>query len=291
MTWEEKPRKRVGLALGGGFIRSAAAIGVLEVLEENNIQIDMISGCSSGAAVACSYANGTMDLLKKRLSEGRRRDYWKVIFEPTIPSRGFLKGERNRKFFEEFVGDKTFDQLNKKVVLTVTDLISMKEVIISEGPVGRAIQACTAVPGMFVPVKWNQMILVDGANFNLIPSKPLYDAGVDYVIAIYTSKSPNPITRLLSQLSQLFRRRQAMESVGLDEYKDLRIIELISRAIKLSVTRIKNFHHSSYNYDLLIKPDVENVRRWHVKKVDYLIHQGRSAAEEAIPQIKKDLGL
>ena len=118
-----EPHKIVGLALSGGFIRTTACIGAIEVLEENGIPIDIISGCSSGSAVAAAYAAGTMPQLKKRLIEGRRRDYFKVIIEPTIPRDGFLKGERNRKFFEEFVGDKNFSDLNKKTILMATFLI------------------------------------------------------------------------------------------------------------------------------------------------------------------------
>ena len=72
--------KRIGLAIGGGFIRSAAAIGVLEVLEENKIPIHLLSGCSAGSGIADAYTTGNLSALKKRLLEPAR-EYWKIIFE------------------------------------------------------------------------------------------------------------------------------------------------------------------------------------------------------------------
>ena len=97
--------KRIGLAIGGGFIRSAAAIGVLEVLEENKIPIHLLSGCSAGSGIAAAYTAGNLSALKKRLLEPAR-EYWKIIFEPTMPRQGLLKGQRTRKFFQEFVGER-----------------------------------------------------------------------------------------------------------------------------------------------------------------------------------------
>ena len=58
MEINNNSRKKVGLALSGGFIRAASQIGVIEALEENNIPIDMVAGCSSGAAVAAAYSAG-----------------------------------------------------------------------------------------------------------------------------------------------------------------------------------------------------------------------------------------
>jgi len=283
-------QKKVGLALSGGFIRAAAQIGVIEVLQENNIPIDIVSGCSSGAAIAACYANNTLDQIKKRLSEGRRRDYWKVIFEPTFPIKGLLKGERNRKFFEEFVGDKNFSDLDKKLILTATDLRNMEEVIIEEGPISKAIQACTAVPGFFIPVEWEEKILADGCNFNLIPSRSLYKNGAEYVIAIYVSQQPSLITRFVSMIKKMIRNQNNFSRRS-NRAGWLNIFQSIKRAASLSSSFVDNFYHHSYPYDILIKPQVSNVKRWHVSMVDYCIEAGRKAAEEQIPQIKKDLGL
>ena len=287
---EPAMQKKVGLALSGGFIRATAQIGVIEVLEEAGIPITMISGCSSGAAVGAAYAAGTLSQLKKRLSEGSRRDYWQIIFEPTVPRRGLLKGQRTRKFFEEFVGDKHFIQLSKQVIMTATDLRTMDEVIIDSGSVSQAIQACTAVPGIFVPVTINDQILADGANLNMIPSKVLYTRGADYVIAVDVSRNPNALTRMIANFRRLLRRQEAAKKFT-GQAEALNIVTLISRTFGLSTAQIKNLYHSAYPYDTLIKPELARVRRASVSLVDYCIREGRIAALEALPKIKRDLGL
>ncbi len=287
MTEVDK-RKKVGLALSGGFIRATAQIGVLEVLEENHIPIDILAGCSSGSAIAAAYAAGTLPQLKKRLIEGKRRHYWRIIFEPTIPKEGFLKGERNRKFFEEFVGDKEFKDLNKKVIMTVTNLLSMKETTIEDGKLGEAIQACTSVPGLFNPVKMEGQILVDGGNFNMIPSKVLYQAGADYVIAVYVSRPPSLMTRFLSALRK-FKKNKTSELKS--NKSRLNILDLIYRTIWLSVVELKNLYYSAYPYDVIINPEIEQIGRINTSSVRYCIQEGRRAALKVLPQIKKDLGL
>lgn len=281
--------KRVGLALSGGFICCAAQIGVIEVLEENGIEVNLIAGASSGAAIAAAYANGTLPNLKKRLLAGRRRDYWSVIFEPTIPHHGFLKGEKNRKFFEEFVGDKEFKDLPKKLILAATDLRSMKEVFIEEGKLSKAIQACTTVPGMFVPVEWEGRMLVDGGNFNMIPSKPLYQRGADYVISVYVSRSPNHLTRLLSFLLKMLNWQKAIKEINGE--RKLNIFQMIWRTFITSASEIKYLYHDAYPFNVIIRPDLAKVKRWQVKSIQFCVEQGRVAALDALPQIKRDLGL
>ncbi|MFA6254721.1 MAG: patatin-like phospholipase family protein [Patescibacteria group bacterium] len=284
-------RKKVGLAISGGFIRATAAIGVIEVLEENNIPIDIISGCSSGAAIAAVYAAGTLPELKKRMIAGNRRDYWRIIFEPTLPKEGFLKGEKNQKFFEEFVGDKEFCDLNKRLMVALTDLVSMEEVIVEQGKISEVMRAAVTVPGIFVPIKKDGKILIDGGNFNMIPSKTLYQNGADYVMAVYVAKDPGLITRFLANFKKLSKRDKLIEQKKIVGQKDLNIFQLVGRAISLSINQVNNFYHHAYPYDILIRPQIEQVKRYQTNSVAYCVEEGRKAALKALPQIKRDLGL
>lgn len=285
-------KKCVGLALSGGFIRSVASIGVIEVLEENGIRVDMVAGCSAGAGIAAAYAAGTLEKARDRLITGKRRDYWDVIFEPTIPRTGLLKGNRSREFFREFVEHKHFSDLPKPLYIAATDLRTLSPVILNTGEVAEAIQASIGVPGVFVPMRYENKILVDGGNFNLIPSKVLYEKGCQYVIAIDSSQQPNIITRSLAAIRKLFGSQQALSSYNQKVlHENPHIGTIIWRSVKLSSALIHNFHHSSYQYDCLIKPNVNGTKRWHVNKAGQLVEEGRKAALAALPQIKKDLGL
>ncbi|MDD2807080.1 MAG: patatin-like phospholipase family protein [Patescibacteria group bacterium] len=282
-------QKKVGVAVSGGFIRAVASIGVLQVLEENNIPINLISGCSAGSGIAAIYSVGTLKKLYNRLIVGRRRDYWEVIFEPTIPRQGLLKGNRTREFFKEFVGEKKFSDTNIKLFITATDLATLSPVVIEQGLIYEAIQASVGVPGIFIPLKKDGKILVDGGNFNLIPSEALYQNGADYVIAIDTSRPPNPTIRVIALIKKMLKLNGDLPYI--DPETDPHVVSLLRRAVSLSSSRIDNFHHSAYRYDVLIRPQLINIQRWQVSKVKEMIESGRQAAEKMIPQIKKDLGL
>ena len=288
---KNQPHPKVGVAFSGGFIRSAAAIGALEVLEENGIPIHAVSGCSAGSGIAAAYAAGNLEVLKKRLLS-KFSDYWKVIFEPTFPKTGLLKGQRTRKFFKEFVGEKNFSDMDMELYITATDLNNLKPVILAEGSVADAIQASVGVPGMFIPVRRGDKILTDGGNFNLIPSQVLYDSGADYVIAIDVSQNPNLIIRFLAYLFRILGSQIKLFQISPKfEKEDPNVFDLIWRATKLSATRIQNFYHFSYQYNVLIKPNLKGIKRWNVGKVDHLVHLGRAEAERVVAKIKEDLNL
>lgn len=287
-----KKRKKVGLAISGGYIRPTAAIGVIEVLLENNIPIDMISGCSAGSAIAAAFATGSLEKMKERLSKGTRREYWQIIFEPTMPINGFLKGQRTLEFFKEFYGDNKFEDLEIPLYITATDLNTMQPVILEKGHIAEAVRACVSVPGLFVPPVFDGKILADGAHFNQIPSAVLYQKGADYVIAVDVSHVPNIATRTLAKIRKIAGGRSAVFTP--DQLKPIEnpsMYEVIRRALILSSTNIDNFYHHSYKFDIIIQPEITGVKRWSVSKVGHLIKKGRRAAKQAIPQIKQDLGL
>jgi len=286
----ESKKKIVGLAISGGWIRAAAAIGVIEILEENGIKISMVSGCSAGAIVASVYAAGSLDHFRKRFKSGKFREYWQVMFEPAFPRQGLLRGSRVKEFWKEFVGEKNFAELEKPLYLAATDLNSLSGVIIESGNVAEAMQACIGVPGMFVPVMSEEHVLSDGGNLNLIPSQILYDRGADYVIAVDISKYPNLITQTYGNFKKLIGHKEA---VCLNKPKScprrLGLFRLMWRAANLTATHLKNFSHASYHYDILIRPDVIGVKRWDIAKVDYLVKRGREAALRQLLKIKHDL--
>jgi NTE family protein len=287
------PKKKIGLAISGGFIRPVSAIGVIEVLQENGIQIDMVSGCSAGSGVAAALAAGKLEILKSRLTNGTRREYLHFIFDPTIPSQGMLKGERGKDFFVEiFGGDINFSDLPMPLYVAATDLNTMSPVILTKGSVAQAVRAAFSLPGMFVPVVYGDMILADGGNFNQIPSAELYNQGADYVIAVDATQPPNIATRTLSLIKKsLLPNRVPAVANGLAMSKNASIVNIVARAADLSSSHIENFYHHTYRYDVLIKPDVHGIKRWSIGKTKQLIKEGRQAAYKALPQIKKDLGV
>ena len=218
-TPRARPRK-VGLALSGGGLRGLSHIGALRALQNNDIPIDFIAGTSAGSIIAalhsCGYRPDDMQTIAKSLSIsdlikvkipfstvlkkgkkwlfGRRRHAL-----PSFPS-GLIQGDRLEKFFSRFWLNRTVRDTTIPIALTAVDLYSadtvffltphpgMREILNARyyynTSIGEAVRASIAVPGIFTPVKYRGMMLIDGAVKNNLPTDILRHMGADYVIAV-----------------------------------------------------------------------------------------------------------
>lgn len=176
---------KVGLALGSGAARGLAHIGVIRALEENDIQVNMISGTSIGAVIGSFYAIG---LTIERMTEfalgfGRKR----VMFwmDPSFfRTGGILKGEKIEQALREFAGSPDFKDLKVPFYIVTSDLITGKEVVLSEGDVFNAVRASFSIPGVFSPVRHNEQWLLDGAVVAPVPTRVLREHKCDVIIAV-----------------------------------------------------------------------------------------------------------
>ncbi|NLI13495.1 MAG: patatin family protein [Peptococcaceae bacterium] len=177
-------RPRIGLALGGGGARGYAHLGVLKILLEADIPIDVIAGTSMGAVVGAVYAAGYGI---KEMENMVFQIGWRQMFEladPSLPSQGLIIGNRLEKYFNILARGKDFNQLEKALVVVATDVISGEEVRINSGPVAKALRASTALPGIFYPVKAGSHLLVDGSISTPVPLAAVQEAGSDVVVAV-----------------------------------------------------------------------------------------------------------
>ena len=162
-------RKKLGLALGGGTMRGMTHIGVLEVLEEKDIQPDVLVGCSSGAIVAAAYACGRLEELKEiamNLNEKSRRK----VLDFTLTGEGLIKGRRLRSLFEYLTADKKFEDLNDiSLAFVGTDVLTGNEVVINEGSIAEALEITTALPGFAPPRRHRGRIIIDGGTAMMVP--------------------------------------------------------------------------------------------------------------------------
>lgn len=182
MEREEQMAKKIGLALGSGAAKGFAHIGVLQVLEENKIPIDYITGTSIGAVIGGIYACGTdLDMLARVGTQLDEKDYQDIVF----PRNGFLRGDKFQTLIQLFTKRKTFDQLEIPFKCIATNLLNGEKVVLDQGMVDAAIRASMAVPMLFEPVSWNEdMLLVDGATVERVPMQTVRDMGADIVIGV-----------------------------------------------------------------------------------------------------------
>lgn len=176
-----KRYNKLGVALGGGAAFGAAHIGVLKAFEELEIQPDYISGTSIGAFVAAHYAFGTS--LEELEDIGVDLD-WLDITGFKLSAMGLLSNERLGKGVIEQIGEVTIEESKIPLCMISTNICTGKKIVLKKGPLHKAVMASTCLPGVFVPVEWDDMLLVDGVLCENVPVSPLREMGAEDVIAV-----------------------------------------------------------------------------------------------------------
>ena len=177
-------RPKIGLALGSGGAKGLAHIGIIKVLEENNIPIDFIAGSSIGAMVGgCYAALGEIDEIKKIALKANSRMLFSFI-DPVFSRGGMVRGEKIKKFFEQFVNGIDINDCKIPFVSVTTDLKNGETVVLKEGKLSEAIQASIACPPFFKPVEIESRSLCDGGLSMPVPVEVVKKMGADIVIAV-----------------------------------------------------------------------------------------------------------
>jgi NTE family protein len=175
------PIPSIGLALGGGFARGIVHVGVLKVLEQEGIPISFVAGTSVGALIGAAYCSGVSPA---ELEEIAARVRFKDLARWTLSRYGFATNMRMITFLNKILKVHTFEELQVPLAVTATDFGSGEGVVFRTGPLVDAVRASCAYPGVFLPVKVNGRLLVDGMLAHSLPTKPARDMGADKVLAV-----------------------------------------------------------------------------------------------------------
>ncbi len=257
---------RVGLALGAGAARGWAHIGVLKVLEDEKIPIDMISGASMGALVGGIYAakpcvshlkQYTIDLFPSKKAARKK------IFDYVLPFQGVLKGQKAMQLVADAADNADFLDLQIPAFFVGVDILSGEEVLMDRGDISHAIRASISIPGIFQPFRYNGRWIVDGGLLNPVPVDCLIQKGADKVIAVCVEKS---------------------NQMGGSSDKPPSIMSVISKTIGIVHGRaIGRFAEQS---DIVIYPDVQGFAWDDFHKGEILMQRGVDAARERLEEIR-----
>jgi NTE family protein len=205
---------RIGLALGGGAARGFAHIGVIQVLEENGIKIDFVTGTSAGSLVAALYASGksggALAAMADHMDESAFADW-------AFPGRGLIRGEALAKFVRDNTGGRTIEQMAVPLGIVATDLDSGTPILFQRGDPGTAVRASSAVPAVFTPVRIGTREYVDGGLVSPVPVRFAKQMGAELVIAVDISAIPDgaptgdPMRMLLQTFAIMGRSINAYE--------------------------------------------------------------------------------
>ncbi|WP_374685096.1 patatin-like phospholipase family protein [Rhizobacter sp. J219] len=179
---------RVGLALGGGAARGFAHIGVIQVLEENGIKVDYVTGTSAGSLVAALYASGrngsALAAMADQMDESAFADW-------AFPGRGLIRGEALARYVRENTGGRTIEQMVLPLGIVATDLDTGQAILFQRGDAGTAVRASSSVPAVFTPVKIGTREYVDGGLVSPVPVRFAKQMGAELVIAVDISAIPD----------------------------------------------------------------------------------------------------
>lgn len=313
------PRKKIGVALGGGTMRGMTHIGVLEVFEENNLPIHFLVGCSSGAIVAAAYACGKLKELKETVLLFKNKDRRKML-DLSFSGGGLIKGEQMRSLFDSFTDEKKFEDIEGlKLAFVGTDALTGNEVVIDSGSIAEALEITTALPG-FAPLKRYQGRLVfDGGTAMLVPARVAYNFGADAVVGVDVSVGRSVITRVVGDFRKMMRKstlrrvlnpvfRMGDKALNSSEEKFFGKVRGLMRKMKL----LDDYEKHKFNFfeayliglraisadykkglfsdsdcDIAIRPDVLHFKRSDVSHTKKMIEEGRRATENILGEIKK----
>jgi NTE family protein len=251
-------RPRVGVALAGGFARGIAHIGVLRVLREAGVPVDVVAGTSVGALIGTGYCAGASLEMMERVA----RDTKFTDFGRWTPSwLGLATNNRLEQFVARFSPVKRFEDLQKPLAIATTDINIGLPVYYHGGPIGPPLRASCAYPGLFVPVRYEGRTLVDGFLTALVPIEGALILGAELVIAVY------------------------LEAGAVDEPRTF--TDVLSR----SFTIIQK--HADLEWrkeaDVIIEPDVTPFVWDDFSKTSELVRAGEEATLKALPAIRAAL--
>src|ERR1700733_13045941 len=175
-------RPRVGLALAGGFARGIAHIGVIRALRNAGVPIDCVAGTSVGALIGAVYCAGVPLNDMQRIAAlttfadfGRWTPSW----------LGLANNLRLERYLQRFTPAKTFEELTTPLAIATSDITEGVSVYYTRGPLGPPLRGSCAYPGLFVPIQYEDRILVDGFLTAAVPVEGAALLGANVVIAVF----------------------------------------------------------------------------------------------------------
>ncbi|GAB4534839.1 MAG: hypothetical protein Kow0063_18370 [Anaerolineae bacterium] len=175
--------RTVGLALSSGGSRTIAHIGVVRVLREAGIPIDMIAGSSGGALFGALIAAGWSDQEMVQFARNLKHvNNWRNWDFNLPPRAGLIKGRRARDLIEGWLDGRHFSDLELPFYVVATDISTGEEIVFDSGPVSDAVRASISIPGVADPWAYDNRFLVDGAVVNPMPASVLYKRGAKIII-------------------------------------------------------------------------------------------------------------
>ncbi|AFG38186.1 putative esterase of the alpha-beta hydrolase superfamily [Spirochaeta africana DSM 8902] len=244
------------LVLGGGGAWGAAHIGVIEVLLENEIHFDFITGTSAGAIAGAFLSDGySPSELREEFTQIKLLD----LARPSLQGIGFFRIDPVVEYLSERLNTDRLEHLQIPVVVTATDIETGELVYYDQGPTGLLLAASMALPVIFDPAEYDGRFLADGGIINNLPIDAAKAAGADRIIAVNVAGS--------------------FSDTGLPEGR----VEYANRVYNI----MRQAMYSTDGADVYIEPDLSGIAGIDFEAYDEMIKLGREAALAVLEELKE----
>ncbi len=257
--------KTLGLALGSGGARGIAHIGFIKALEEAEIKIDYISGCSMGAVVGGCYASGMeIDKIREIALALKTRDVMDV--SPSVITKlSLLRSKKVMKLLRVYLGNKKLENFKIPFTCVATDLYSGRLHTFKKGGAVEAILSSSTIPTVFRPVKAEGKLFIDGGCLCRVPVKQVKEMGADVVVAVDALKNTaEPVDKVTNIIKMVLRVFDIMDNNQTEQarklYGDL--------------------------CDLWIEPEMSGMSQYVIKDLDKAYDEGYEAGKANAEKIK-----
>ena len=266
--------RRTALVLGAGGAKGFAHIGALRAFERHGVEFDAVAGTSIGAIVGALIAMGWSAKTVEELFMGVASNPWKTLFDLRVPTEAFFRSKKKSELIAQYCAGIRIDEIGLPFFAVAGDLTALVPVVFRSGPLDLALDASSAIPTVFRPVRHLDQMLVDGWVCDPLPAGVVRAAGFERVIAIDLSPRGRPTTPRRTRVSA------APPGLG----GRLRILAIAMRAMELASQ--EHVARSLPLIDVLVRPDLDGFSSADLDGAAEMCERGEQAAEEAMPAIR-----
>lgn len=244
--------------MGSGGAKGLAHIGILKVLRNNDIPVDLVAGSSMGSVIGGLYA-AQQDVTE--MEQVVEETDWQLLLSLVDPSlgQGLIKGEKIRDFIKKHLGDVNFKELKIPFSAVATDIKTGEAVALDQGSVVSAIRASISLPLIFKPVEYQDKLLTDGELSQPVPVKTVKEMGADIIIGVNLHTND-------------------FEEGNLNSY------QIANRSLDLLRYNLSRYNAEAA--DVVLNPEVEDIKWNDFLRSEEAIAAGEKEAQNKLPVIE-----
>lgn len=299
-------KRNVALVLSSGGARGIAHIGVIEELTKSGFTITSVAGASMGSIIGGLLAKGKLPEFTEWLLLFTKMDMIK-FFDLTTGAGGLIKGEKIIKVLGDFIGDVNIEDLSIPFACVAADLIGHREVVFDKGSLILALRASSSIPTVFLPVSYDNMLLVDGGVLNPLPLDIVHRNDSDLLIAVNVNANipyDPPVNKVDQTIQETHygKMRAALNEKWagvihhyVEKYrneketkpKPINMFDVITESINLAQNKAANIYIEKYKPEVVVNISFDSASAFDFYKTEELIEAGRIACRKALDELGK----